>query len=80
LLPVSVKVQIKRKSEWTVPASTITDYPRYDWRGYMKDVSRTFYGVDVVKKYLDLMALYKMNTFHWHLTDDQDGVLKLKSI
>ena len=79
LLPVSVESSYKKEAQnWTIPALTITDYPRYDWRGYMKDVSRTFYGVDVVKKYLDLMALYKMNTFHWHLTDDQGWRIEIK--
>ncbi|WP_278552776.1 beta-N-acetylhexosaminidase [Elizabethkingia bruuniana] len=79
LLPVSVESSDKKDAQnWTIPALTITDYPRYDWRGYMKDVSRTFYGVDVVKKYLDLMALYKMNTFHWHLTDDQGWRIEIK--
>ncbi|AQW90346.1 beta-N-acetylhexosaminidase [Elizabethkingia anophelis] len=79
LLPVSVESSNKKENKhWTIPALAITDYPRYDWRGYMKDVSRTFYSVDVVKKYLDLMALYKMNTFHWHLTDDQGWRIEIK--
>ncbi|HFI4797269.1 TPA: beta-N-acetylhexosaminidase [Elizabethkingia anophelis] len=79
LLPVSVESSDKKENKhWTIPALTITDFPRYDWRGYMKDVSRTFYSVDVVKKYLDLMALYKMNTFHWHLTDDQGWRIEIK--
>lgn len=48
------KVRTKKENKnWTIPALAITDFPRYDWRGYMKDVSRTFYSVDVVKKYLD---------------------------
>ncbi|GJN62589.1 beta-N-acetylglucosaminidase [Elizabethkingia anophelis] len=79
LLPVSVESSDKKENKhWTIPALAITDYPRYDWRGYMKDVSRTFYGMDVIKKYLDLMALYKMNTFHWHLTDDQGWRIEIK--
>ncbi|MDV3711121.1 beta-N-acetylglucosaminidase [Elizabethkingia anophelis] len=79
LLPVSVESSNKKENKhWTIPALAITDYPRYDRRGYMKDVSRTFYSVDVVKKYLDLMALYKMNTFHWHLTDDQGWRIEIK--
>nr|WP_260141685.1 beta-N-acetylhexosaminidase [Elizabethkingia anophelis] len=79
LLPVSVESSDKKENKnWTIPALAITDFPRYDWRGYMKDVSRTFYSVDVVKKYLDLMALYKMNTFHWHLTDDQGWRIEIK--
>lgn len=65
-------------SGWSLPMVTIKDYPRYTWRGYMKDVSRTFYDVRTVKKYLDAMALYKMNTFHWHLTDDQGWRIEIK--
>lgn len=63
---------------WRIPYVEIMDYPRYNWRGYMKDVSRTFYSVEVIKKYLDAMALYKMNTFHWHLTDDQGWRIEIK--
>lgn len=79
LLPLAIDNDNKGKtSEWVLPAIRIKDYPRYDWRGYMQDVSRTFYDVEVIKKYLDLMALYKMNTFHWHLTDDQGWRIEIK--
>ncbi|ODM52383.1 beta-N-acetylglucosaminidase [Elizabethkingia meningoseptica] len=78
LLPAAVEVEQAKPQEWMIPGVVIKDYPRYSWRGYMKDVSRTFYGVDVIKKYLDLMALYKMNTFHWHLTDDQGWRIEIK--
>ncbi|GAB3006328.1 hypothetical protein GCM10027051_01950 [Niabella terrae] len=71
--PVAVK-----KANWPVPAVLIEDAPRFQWRGYMQDVSRTFYSVEVIKKYLDLMALYKMNTFHFHLTDDQGWRVEIK--
>jgi hexosaminidase len=54
----------------TVPHVRITDYPRFEWRGYMLDVSRHFFSVDYIEKQLDLMALYKLNKFHWHFTDD----------
>ena len=63
---------------WTIPAVVIKDYPRYSWRGYMKDVSRTFFDVNTIKRYLDVMALYKLNTFHWHLTDDQGWRIEIK--
>lgn len=80
LLPASIesedKLSINKKL--TVPYVEITDEPRFGWRGYMKDVSRTFYSVDVVKKYLDVMALYKMNVFHLHLTDDQGWRIEIK--
>ncbi|OPC32260.1 beta-N-acetylglucosaminidase [Elizabethkingia meningoseptica] len=78
LLPAAVEEEQAKSQEWIIPGVSIKDYPRYSWRGYMKDVSRTFYGVDVIKKYLDLMALYKMNTFHWHLTDDQGWRIEIK--
>ena len=60
----------KLEGDITVPSLQINDKPRFQWRGYMKDVSRTFYSVDVLKKYIDIMSLYKMNTLHLHLTDD----------
>jgi hexosaminidase len=63
-----------------IPACTITDYPRFGWRGLMLDVSRHFFTVDEVKTYLDLMAQYKLNVFHWHLTDDQGWRIEIKSL
>ncbi|MCR5445228.1 MAG: family 20 glycosylhydrolase [Bacteroidales bacterium] len=54
----------------TLPECTILDYPRFAWRGVHLDVSRHFFPVKFVKKYLDVMASYKMNRFHFHLTDD----------
>ena len=54
----------------TLPECTILDYPRFEWRGAMLDVCRHFFTVKFIKKYLDVMACYKMNRFHWHLTDD----------
>ncbi len=59
-----------RYSRIVMPACQVRDYPRFAWRGSHLDVSRHFFGVSQVKKQLDLMALYKMNKFHWHLTDD----------
>ena len=56
----------------------ITDYPRFQWRGMHLDVSRHFFGVDFIKKYIDLLAMYKMNVFHWHLTDDQGWRIEIK--
>lgn len=57
-------------SNITLPECTILDYPRFSWRGCHLDVSRHFFSVAEVKKVLDVMAMYKMNHFHWHLTDD----------
>jgi hexosaminidase len=62
-----------------IPACTITDYPRFGWRGLMLDVSRHFFAVAEVKQYIDLMAHYKLNVFHWHLTDDNGWRIEIKS-
>jgi hexosaminidase len=62
-----------------VPALTITDKPRFPWRGILLDVSRHFLSVDVVKKQLDLLALVKMNVLHLHLTDDQGFRIESKT-
>lgn len=56
----------------------IQDYPKFEWRGLHLDVSRHFFSPEEVKKYIDLMALYKFNTFHWHLTDDQGWRIEIK--
>ena len=58
----------------------ITDYPRFKWRGLMLDVSRHFFTVDEVKAYIDKMAQYKFNVFHWHLTDDEGWRIEIKSL
>ena len=63
----------------SVPAIRIADAPRYGWRGAMLDVSRHFLGVDAVKRYIDLMALYKLNRLHLHLSDDQGWRVEIKS-
>ena len=57
----------------------VKDYPKFSWRGLHLDVSRHFFTVDEVKRYIDLMSLYKFNTFHWHLTDDQGWRIEIKS-
>ena len=61
-----------------IPCCEIKDEPRYSWRGMHLDVSRHFFPKEFIKKYIDLMALYKMNTFHWHLTDDQGWRIEIK--
>lgn len=78
LLPPGLETGEPVKAEWRLQALSIQDRPRFPWRGYMKDVSRTFFSVDVIKKYLDVMALYKMNVFHWHLTDDQGWRIEIR--
>ncbi|MNK64813.1 Beta-hexosaminidase [compost metagenome] len=78
LLPAQIEGKTKGKTSWSIPCGEIMDKPRYGWRGYMQDVSRTFYGVDVMKKYMDVMALYKLNVLHLHLTDDQGWRIEIK--
>lgn len=61
-----------------IPALEIEDKPRFGWRGLHLDVCRHFFSIDFVKKYIDLMARHKFNTFHWHLTDDQGWRIEIK--
>lgn len=72
LLPVQKSTSLK------IPAIHVEDYPRFAYRGVMLDVSRHFFDMDFIKKYLDLLALHKINTFHWHLTDDQGWRIEIK--
>ncbi len=63
---------------YTIPQLTITDYPRFPYRGMHLDVCRHFFSIDYVKKYIDYLATYKYNTFHWHLTEDQGWRIEIK--
>lgn len=72
LLPVDTKKNI------TITFLNITDEPAFKWRGTMLDVSRHFFPVSFVKKFIDFLASYKINTFHWHLTDDQGWRIQIK--
>lgn len=63
---------------WALPCVRIADAPRFGWRGIMLDVSRHFFSKEEVKELLDVMALYKLNKFHWHLTDDQGWRIEIK--
>lgn len=70
LLPVEIEIQGTGYT-YSIPAVEIEDTPRFEWRGFMLDASRHFWNKDEVKHILDLMSLYKLNKFHWHLSDDQ---------
>lgn len=61
-----------------VPSVSIVDFPRFGWRGLMLDVSRYFFDKEFIKKYIDQMAVYKYNVFHWHLTDDPGWRIEIK--
>ncbi|HEU5364468.1 MAG TPA: family 20 glycosylhydrolase [Hanamia sp.] len=63
-----------------IPCVAITDYPRFGYRGMMLDVSRHFFSKEFIKKYIDEMAKYKFNVFHWHLTDDQGWRIEIKGL
>lgn len=73
LLPTNVALSLPASGNQTyeLPAVTINDEPRFEYRGFMLDVSRHFFTAQQVMKMLDIMSVYKMNRFHWHLTDDQ---------
>lgn len=65
-------------SSFTLPCVVISDTPRFSYRGFMLDEGRHFFGMEEVKRLLDLMAIYKMNNFHWHLTEDQGWRIEIK--
>lgn len=71
LFPPAIERSTVQAGPWTLPTGTIRDYPRFEWRGAMLDVARHFFGVSDVKRFIDLLAYYKMNRFHLHLSDDQ---------
>lgn len=63
----------------TIPCMTITDSPRFEWRGLMLDCGRYFYSVEYIKQYIDMLSRFKMNRFHWHLTEDAGWRIEIKS-
>lgn len=78
LLPPGIFSAHVTNIDWQIPCVEIKDQPRFAWRGFMLDVSRHFFTKKEVEQVLDLMALYKMNTFHWHLVDDQGWRIQIK--
>ncbi|HXM41396.1 MAG TPA: family 20 glycosylhydrolase [Bryobacteraceae bacterium] len=80
LLPPEIESRTRGNAAWIVPAVHIVDYPRYAWRGLMLDVSRHFFSKEFVEQYIDRMARYKMNVFHWHLTDDNGWRIEIKGL
>jgi hexosaminidase len=66
------------KSSFAVPCVKIEDQPRFKWRGAHLDVCRHIFSVEFIKKYIDILAMYKINTFHWHLTEDQGWRIEIK--
>ncbi len=79
LLPVQIEMESSVEGvEWTVPCVEILDKPRFPYRGLHLDVGRHFFPASYIKRYIDLMALHKMNYFHWHLTEDQGWRIEIK--
>lgn len=79
LFPPAIEQASVQQTTWEVATGTIRDYPTYAWRGSMLDVARHFFGVEDVKRYIDLIADYKMNVLHLHLSDDQGWRIEIKS-
>ncbi|MEB3037267.1 glycoside hydrolase family 20 protein [Capnocytophaga ochracea] len=78
LLPKEFESTTPVKTDWAVPAVTITDAPQYAWRGLMLDVSRHFFPKEYILKTLDRMAMLKINTFHFHLVDNEGWRIEIK--
>jgi len=79
LLPAEIESR-KRVAgiPWRVPAVTVKDQPRFPWRGMMLDVGRHIFPMTFIKRFIDLMAMHKMNVFHWHLTEDQGWRIEIR--
>jgi hexosaminidase len=81
LLPWAIETHegVTQKGPWRIPAMSLRDMPVYRWRGAMLDVARHFFTVDEVKQVIDILALYKLNSLHLHLADDQGWRIEIKS-
>lgn len=80
MLPACVMAGVRDSlvTEFSVPVVSIVDAPRFEYRGFMLDVGRHFFTVEEVKRMIDVMSYYKMNRFHWHLTEDQGWRVEIK--
>lgn len=79
LLPAEIESkQIVKNIDWTIPFVDVKDEPAFRYRGLMLDACRHFASVDFIKKQLDILAMFKMNRFHWHLTEDQAWRIEIK--
>ena len=81
IMPAAIYAKsVQANTQWQLPFVSIIDKPRFGWRGMMLDVSRHFFSKADVKVFIDDMARYKYNRFHWHLTDDQGWRIEIKSL
>lgn len=80
LLPANVMAGVRDKAvtDYALPLVSIQDAPRFPYRGFMLDVARHFFTTEEVKRMIDIMSYYKMNRFHWHLSDDQGWRVEIK--
>ncbi len=76
--PAIYSKMVQKGFTWSTPCVQIEDHPRFIWRGAMMDVSRHFMPKEFVLKFIDLLAMHKLNVFHWHLTDDQGWRIEIK--
>lgn len=79
LLPDKIEQSARQAGPWEISAGIINDYPAYSFRGSMLDVSRHFFSVEEIKHYIDIIASYKINVLHLHLSDDQGWRIEIKS-
>ncbi len=79
ILPKEIEASTIQKKSWFIATGEIYDYPQYEYRGAMLDVSRHFFKVKDVKKYIDMLVVYKLNVLHLHLSDDQGWRIEIKS-
>ncbi len=79
LIPETSNDTLAEMPLWPIPTGKILDKPNFEYRGSMLDVARHFFSVDDVKKYIDILAYYKINALHLHLTDDQGWRIEIKS-
>ncbi|HAM09902.1 MAG TPA: beta-N-acetylhexosaminidase [Bacteroidales bacterium] len=79
LFPAEIEMSTKQEYDWQIATGTITDHPEYYYRGAMLDVTRHFFTVQEVMRFIDLISAYKINTLHLHLSDDQGWRIEIKS-
>ena len=80
LFPAEIESTHKQVATWKIPTVTITDYPRFKYRGMLLDVSRHFFSKTEVMRFIDEISRYKLNVFQWHLTDNNGWRIEIKTL